>query len=431
MSMYTDFRDEAQQPLSASVWQTLDYCYRYSPYYRSLFDSLGLRPESFHTLADLRKIPTTGKAAVARDYRQFQCVPDRLIVDRCCTSGTSGAPVPFLLTDSDLNRLADNEAYALSIAGVKATDIVQLCTTMDQRFMAGLAYFLGLRKIGAGVIRQGVGTIAGQWETILREEPTVLIGVPSFMVKMLDFARANGIDYRATTLRKMVCIGERLRDPGWGLNALGKRIRQQWPELTLHSTYASTEMGAAFTECEQGQGGHHNPDLLLVEVLDAAGQPVANGQPGELTITTLGVEAMPLIRFRTGDIVTLYDQPCACGRTTLRVGPVLGRLNQMLKVRGTTIYLPAVQDVVHSIPEVAGYVIEACQNDTGQDHLRIHYTTDTAISNTVGRKLADYCRARLRLRPELTMRTATELREMQFPNGNRKPRLFIDNRIKG
>ncbi len=420
----------AVQLLSPDLRDALHYAAERSPFYRDRFPELGIVPGEVRTLADFSRLPITRKEEVAADYRRFVCVPEGRIVDRSCTSGTSGRPVPFVLTESDLQRLAVNEQTSLSVAGIGPEDIVQLCTTMDHRFMAGLAYFMGLRRIGASVIRQGVGTLAGQWATINREEPTALIGVPSFLLRLMDYADANGIDYRGSSLRLMVCIGESIRTDGLLPNALGQRIADRWPELRLSSTYASTEMGAAFTECAHGRGGHYNPDLIFPEILDKRGRPVAPGDIGELVVTTLAVEGMPLIRFRTGDLVRWHTDPCPCGRPGYRLGPVLSRTSQMLKVRGTTVYVPTVLNLVNAIPEISGYVIEACSTDVGQDHLRIHFSGPPELAADISARLTESCKSTLRLRPELQLRREREIQRLRFPNGGRKPRLFIDNRAK-
>src|SRR5690606_18411458 len=125
------------------------------------------------------------------------------------------------------------------------------------------------------------------------------------------------------------------------------------------------------TECEHGVGGHHHPELIVVELLDDDNQPVPDGEMGEVTITTLGVEGMPLIRFKTGDLCRAHREPCACGRTTLRLSPVLGRKQQMIKFKGTTLYPPALYDVLNLIDGVNDYVVEVYTNEVGTDAIRI------------------------------------------------------------
>ena len=115
----------------------------------------------------------------------------------------------------------------------------------------------------------------------------------------------------------------------------------------------------------QGKGGHHNPELLIVELLNEKNEPVAPGEAGEVTITTLGVEGMPLLRYKTGDICMYFDDTCSCGRNTLRLSPVLGRKKQMIKYKGTTLYPPALFDLLNEMEEVLDYVAEVYSNDIG------------------------------------------------------------------
>ena len=169
-----------------------------------------------------------------------QCVPRSRIIDYVTTSGTLGDPVTFALTEEDLDRLAYNEAESFTTAGCTPEDVLQLMTTIDRRFMAGLAYFLGARKLRCGVIRVGNGIPELQWDTIRRIGPTGCIVVPSFLTKLVAYAEEHGIDYRRSSLRRAICIGEALRDTDFSNNTLGAKITELWPELELFSTYAST-----------------------------------------------------------------------------------------------------------------------------------------------------------------------------------------------
>ena len=200
-----------------------------------------------------------------------------------------------------LQRLAYNEYTSFTCAGGAADDIYQLMLTLDRQFMAGMAYYSGIRKLGAGIIRVGPGVPSLQWETISRLKPTAIVAVPSFILKLIQYAKEHAIDINKSSVKKAICIGENIRNTDFSLNVLGKKITEAW-DIKLYSTYASTEMQTAFTECNEGKGGHHNPELLIVELLDENNQPVDAGKPGEVTITTLGVEGMPLLRYKTGDI---------------------------------------------------------------------------------------------------------------------------------
>ncbi|MBC7892622.1 MAG: AMP-binding protein, partial [Sphingobacteriaceae bacterium] len=335
-------------------------------------------------------------------------------------------PVTIALTERDLERLAYNEYASFLCADGSPADVYQLMLTLDRQFMAGMAYYSGLRKLGAGIIRVGPGVPALQWDTIRRLKPTVLIAVPSFLVKLLQYAQEHGIDPNESSVKKAICIGEPIRNPDASLNILGRKITEAW-NIRLYSTYASTEMQTAFTECGEGRGGHLQPNLLIVELLDEAGLPVPPGEPGEVTITTLGVEGMPLLRYKTGDVCRMDDQPCACGRNTLRLLPIEGRKQQMLKFKGTTLYPPALFELLNGLNEVREYVVEAYSNDLGLDEVRL-YLLPTQLSDEADRKIRAYLQASLRVSPHITYVSTDQIQRMQFPEGGRKAVKFLDKR---
>ncbi|MCD7794475.1 MAG: phenylacetate--CoA ligase family protein, partial [Alistipes sp.] len=191
--------------------EEIAYLYENSPYYRRRFDHCGARPGDIRTQEDLRQLPVTTKTDLQLHPQDFVCVPRSRIVDYVTTSGTLGDPVTFALTEEDLDRLAYNEAESFTTAGCTPDDVLQLMTTIDRRFMAGLAYFLGARKLRCGVIRVGNGIPELQWDTIRRIGPTGCIVVPSFLTKLVAYAEEHGIDYRRSSLRRAICIGEALR----------------------------------------------------------------------------------------------------------------------------------------------------------------------------------------------------------------------------
>lgn len=397
-----------------------------SPYYQQLFKTAGVDWKTIQSVEDLVQIPVTTKNDLHHFNDVFLCVPRAKIVDYVTTSGTLGDPVTFALTDADLERLAYNEALSFVVAGCGEGDVFQLMTTLDRRFMAGMAYFLGARKMGAGVVRVGSGMPELQWDTILRIKPTAIVAVPSFLVKLIEFAKANGIDYKNSSVKKAICIGEPLRNQDFSLNTLGQMITDEWP-IELYTTYASTEMSTAFAECKHGVGGHHHPELIIVELLNDNDLPVADGEEGEVTITTLGVEGMPLLRFKTGDLCRAHREPCACGRTTLRLSPVLGRKQQMIKFKGTTLYPPALYDVLHHITEVKDYVVEVYTGSLGTDEIRIRLTA-TRNDDDFVKVLKDRFRAKLRVAPEIIFAEAEEIQKLKFPELSRKPVVFFDFR---
>ena len=419
--------EEIRSFQEARLHEAIDYAYTNSAFYRELFDSCKIRPADIRTIEDLRRLPVTTKQDLQLRNKDFLCVDTSQIVDYVTTSGTLGEPVVFALTENDLDRLGYNELSSFTMAGCSRNDIMQLMTTIDRRFMAGLAYWLGARALGMGVIRVGNGIPELQWNTINSIHPTVCMCVPSFLMKLIAFAEENGIDYRSCSLRKAICIGEALRQPDGNLTTLGSRIHEKWPELELYSTYASTEMQASFTECSCHCGNHVPADLIIVEFLDDEGNPVAEGESGEVTITTLGVEGMPLVRFRTGDICIHYDSPCACGRNSTRLSSVIGRKGQMIKFKGTTLYPPALFDILDNIPEVKSYVVEVYTNSLGTDQVQIKLASDNHSESFV-KQIKDIFRSKVRVAPDVVFEAPEIIAKMQMPPMSRKVVKFFDLR---
>lgn len=397
-----------------------------SPYYQRLFKEHSINFSSIQTLDDLAHLPTTSKADMQEHQADFLCVPNTDIREYTATSGTMGKPVSISLTENDLQRLAYNEHQSFLCADGKAGDIYQLMLTLDRQFMAGMAYYSGIRRMGAASIRTGPGMPQMQLDTIKRLGTNSLVAVPSFIIKMIEYAEAHGIDLKQSGIGKAVCIGEPLRDAEFNLNALGKKIADHWA-IALHSTYASTEMQTAFTECKAGKGGHHQPDLIITEILDEDGNQLGEGAWGELTITTLGVEGTPLLRYRTGDICCYYSEPCSCGRQSIRLSPVIGRRGQMIKYKGTTLYPPALFDTLEGIDVIESYVVEAYSNSLGMDEIKLHLHSNLAPDECI-RRIIPIIKSALRVVPEISFVDAATIRQMQFPENSRKVVRFIDYR---
>ena len=418
--------EKIKQMQEAKLQGLLAYLNQHSPFYKELFARHYISISEIKTLQDLLRIPVTEKENLQLHNDDFVCVPRNKIIEYSSTSGTLGSPVMVALTENDLQRLAYNEYASFVCTGGTADDIYQLMLTLDRQFMAGMAYYAGIRKMGAGIIRLGPGVPSLQWETILRLKPTAIVAVPSFILKLIQFANEHHIDVNNSSVKKAICIGENIRNTDFSFNMLGKKITEAW-DIKLYSTYASTEMQTAFTECGEGRGGHHQPELLIIELLDENNQPVAPGQPGEVTITTLGVEGMPLLRYKTGDICHYFHEPCACGRTTLRLSAVVGRKKQMIKYKGTTLYPPALFDLLHEMEDVKDYVAEVYLNEIGLDEVLLHLLPVNDTEET-DRKIRAYLQAKLRVSPHVQYVSAEELQRMQFPEGGRKAVRFIDRR---
>lgn len=410
--------------------EQLAYLKANSPFYQKVFAENRIDVEKILKLEDLQYLPFTDKKDLQLHNWDFLCVPKEQIVDYITTSGTLGDPVTFACTDGDLDRLAYNEAISFTCAGLDKHSVLQLMTTMDKRFMAGLAYFLGLRKMGAAVIRVGNGIPELQWDTIQRIKPDTVMCIPSFILRLIEYAEDNGIDYKNSSIKRIVGIGEGLRDQNFALNSLGKKIKEKW-DVDLFATYSSTEMSATFSECEYGCGGHHHPELLIVEIIGEDDKPVAEGEVGEVVITTLGVQGMPLLRFRTGDMACIHPEPCQCGRQTFRISPIVGRKNHMIKYKGTTLYPPAMVEVLTNANYVENYYITISTNPaTETDDVAITIGLKNHPDFDVVKDLKDRFRAKIRVAPQIIIDEVENIRKVNFPAMSRKPVTLIDKRQK-
>ncbi|HBZ34793.1 MAG TPA: phenylacetate--CoA ligase [Bacteroidales bacterium] len=409
--------------------EQLHYLAAHSPFYQRHLNGIDI--ESITTLEDLTRLPFTDKNDLQRYQWDFLCVPRDKVIDYITTSGTTGEPISFACTDKDLQRLAYNERKSFQCAGLKPGNILQLMTTMDKRFMAGLAYWLGIRELGASIVRVGNGVPELQWDTIQRLKPDTLMCVPSFTLKLVQYAIEHGIDYHKSSVRRIIGIGEGLRNQDLTLNLLGTRINNLWPEVELYATYSSTEMSATFSECQFGCGGHVHPELIIVEIIGEDNKPVTDGEVGEVVITTLGVEGMPLLRFRTGDMAAKINKQCRCGRHSYRLTPLVGRKNNMIKLKGTTLYPPAINDVLDNTPQIENYVVIVRSNDAGTDEVIVRVGVkerDVTHDEKLTALLKEKFRARLRVTPRIEILPADVIHTINFPAKSRKPIKFIDER---
>ncbi len=432
MFFYPDLKRE---PLEVQAsWQGkalarhIDYLKSNSPFYQKKLREVRVDGRHPGTLSVLSELPTTSKEALSQENAAFFAQPRENIREYMSTSGTLGTPVMVALTENDLRRLAYNEAQSFQIAGSTNQDTFQLMLTLDRQFMAGIAYYEGVRQLGARVVRTGPGLPAMQWDVLRQMGTTSLVTIPTFLLKMAEWADSQGIDLSESAVVRAICIGESTREENGQLNALGRRIQEKWP-IDLLNTYASTEMQTAFTECPSHGGVHAQPDLIIAEILDEEGKPVPEGEYGELTVTPLAVEGTPLLRYRTGDICRSTLLPCSCGLQSMRLSPILGRKQQMIKYKGTTLYPPAIQNLLHQIPLIQEFIIEARTSPWGTDELLIH--VHTSWSEEDARKaLVPMLRSKLRVVPPLQFQSLEVISALLTADNSRKLQRFRDLRNK-
>ena len=421
------FRSAGQiaEEQDALLVEHIRYLAARSPFYRRRFDETGIDPLRICTVSDLAALPFTDKDDLASHGDDFLCVEPLEVVDLCLTSGTTGQPLALPQTARDLERLGFNEELSFRGAGIDAADRVLIAAAMDRCFMAGLAYFFGLTRIGALTIRGGSSSIPALAELVRRHGPTAIVGVPTLLLRLAEQLQADGLDPAALGVGRLICIGEPVRRADLSLSDLGMRLHGIWA-AEIYGTYASTEMATAFTDCPAGRGGHLAPELIVVEIVDDLGRVLPPGEPGEVVATPLLVEGLPLLRFRTGDIATVQADPCSCGRNSWRLGPVLGRRAQMLKYRGTTLFPPAIFGVLEELEWVRGYYLEVFNEFELSDRVRVVIgSADPMVSSEA---VADRIAARIRVKPEVVMVSPEEVLRKTLQNDKRKPVTFFDYR---
>ena len=396
-----------------------------SPYYRRRLADCGVDVREIRGLADLERLPLTGKEDIQAFNDELRCVPMTEVVDRCLTSGTTGHPLVLDQTRADLERLAYNEGQAFAAAGLTASDRVLVAAAIDRCFMAGMAYFLGLVRLGALAIRGGSSSIPALVELVREHRPTALVGVPSLLLALGERLREARLSVAGLGVERLICIGEPVRQADLTLSVAGQRLAGLWG-AQVFGTYASTEMATAFGDCTCGCGGHLQPELMVVEILDDAGRSLPPGAAGEVVVTPLQVTGMPLLRYRTGDVAVLHDAPCGCGRNTPRLGPVIGRKAQMLKYRGTTVFPPAIAAALQEIEGVMGFYIEAFDEFPLSDRIRVVAAVDRAELTVA--EIAERIAARIRVKPEVVIASAEAVRRQVLRPEQRKPVTFFDHR---
>jgi len=412
-----------KQVQNALLKQHLMHCQKNSPYYRRVFKNRynlsGINVDNLSTLG------LTDKSDLEKYNDDFLAIETQKVVEIVLSSGTTGIPTKIAYSEGDLKRLAYNEEQSFTACGFTNQDTVLLTCTLDRCFIAGLAYYSGIRALGATAVRNGLNSLESHLELIKRLKPTAMVGVPSFLRRLGLYLNQNGYSARKSGIKKIVCIGEPLRDKELKFLKVGQDLEKIW-QAKAYSTYSTTEIVSTFCECTAQAGGHLHPDLAVVEIVDSNGRSLPYGQIGEVVVTPLRIEAMPLVRFKTGDVGFLIETPCACGRKSLRLGPILGRKKQMMKVQGTTFYPQAIYSCLEQIKGITEYYISVSSSSLLSDDINVYAAVDNpACTKTV---IQEKLQARLRVKPKVLICDEDLIKKQVYTSGSRKPVRFIDQR---
>ncbi len=396
---------------------------QHSPFYR---DRLSVQTvATVRTVADLPALPLTNRSDLQGQCEEFWAVPAEQIAEIVTTTGTTGEPIAIALTAHDLERLAEGERRGFSWLGAMPGERFHIAVTLDNLFVAGLAYHLGLRKLGVSTIRVGAQPVRRHIDIMKKHHPHGIVAVPSLLLALARRIEEDKEDLAAFPRRAML-IGDAIRGRDLASNAMGQVLESKWGGQ-ICSTYGLTEAGLALHECPMRRGLHTHPDLVLVEIVDDGGAAVPDGEIGEVVITTLQTEGTPLLRYQTGDISFRLPGICPCGRRGARIGPILGRKQHRLKVKGTTLYPKAIEDALVAVPDVVNFVIEASTGPDGTDHLLVRIGTNCGDPGFRDH-LKEVLYTKARVTPEICVAQAAAIERLQLEGGQRKPQVFIDRR---
>lgn len=414
-------QEQSRQMQTEMLRKHLDYCVRNSAFYKKALSGIDIGSLS---ISDMAQLPLTDKEDILNNHQEFVCCTPEEISDIVFTSGSTGTPGRFVYTRQDLLRNSYNEERCYKLAGVTAADTILLTCTMDRCFIAGLAYYAGGVKAGAAVLRNGLASIESHLWIIREVHPTVLVGIASFLVKLAEYARKEGVSLAC--VKKIICVGEPVKNNDFSFNGIGSRLHGLFPQAQLFATYASTEITTSFAECEAHQGGHIPADLAYAEIVDDAGNVLPPGEIGEIVVTPFSITGMPLIRYRTGDISFICDTPCSCGRSTPRMGPIIGRKKHLLKYKGTSIYPQVIFNTLTAIPGIDNYYVEAAGNDLS-DEITVYVSVEDGSlrEEEIRAKLQVTCRAGIPVK----ILPPQEVAQKVFGK-SRKPQHFFDMRQK-
>lgn len=323
--------------------------YEQVPYYKKHFDEHGVKPQDIKRLEDITKLPFTGKEALMENYPYGMfAVPMKQIVRIHASSGTTGKQKVVGYTKRDIRTWSNLVARIVSMAGVTDEDVAQICFGYGL-FTGGFGLHYGLEKVGAAIVPASTGNTERQIALMQDFGTTVVVSTPSYALYMAEVAEDMGVDTSQLKLR----VGLFGAEP-WTEN-MRKEIERRWQMKATDNYGLSEVIGPGVAgECLQGEGLHINEDHFYPEIIDPeTGEPLGYGKEGELVFTSLTKEAFPIVRYRTRDISMLVDEPCPCGRTTIRMKKVTGRADDMLIIRGVNVYPSQIENVLIETEGVA------------------------------------------------------------------------------
>jgi len=400
--------------------------YSFSAFYRDRMKEQKVHPDDIRELSDVRKLPFMFKRDLRDNY------PDKIftasreeLVRYHVSSGTTGKPTVVGYTQNDLDNWTTSLARALTSIGLGRGDVIQVSYGYGL-FTGGLGLHYGAERIGATVIPTSVGNTERQIELMQDLGTTAIACTPSYLLHIGEIAEKMGVNIKNDTNLRTGILGA---EP-W---SEGMRTRiEDWLGIKAYDIYGTSELsGPMFTECSQQNGVHIWSDLALVEIIDPdSGEPLESGDRGELTVTILQKEALPMIRYRIGDITVMDDEACPCGRTHPRIHRIQGRVDDMLIVRGINVFPSQIEYALMAIPEAGQHFQIVVDRKGALDDLLVRVELNKgSFSDKINDLMHIQQKVEHRLRNSLNVNVNVELVEPgSLPRFEGKSKRVVDKR---
>ena len=364
----------------ARLQETVARVYERVEPYRRKMDEAGVRPEDIRSLSDLSRLPFVTKQDLRDNYPfGLFAVPKNELVRIHASSGTTGKPTVVGYTEGDLSTWTECVSRIACAGGATPDDVAQICFGYGM-FTGALGLHYGLENIGATIVPSSTGNSEKQLMYMKDFGTTLLVATPSYALRLAEVAREIGIDPRTDLNVKIGLVGSELLT-----DAMREEMHKVWGEdMLVTSNYGMSElMGPGVSgECEHLCGMHINEDFFIPEIIDPqTGEVLPEGSWGELVITCIRKEALPLIRYRTKDITSLTYEPCRCGRTTCRMANLSGRSDDMLKIRGVNVFPSQIEEVVLGVEGLGPHYEIIVERDGYADKLTVRVELASATDS--------------------------------------------------
>ncbi len=388
-------RNEIEAIQLERLKETVKRVYEKVPAYRKKMEDAGLRPEDIKTLDDLKRLPFTTKQDLRDNYPYgLFAVPKSELVRIHASSGTTGKPTVVGYTRGDLETWTECVARIAAMGGADENDVAQICFGYGM-FTGALGLHYGLEKIGAAIVPSSTGNSEKQIMYMKDFGTTLLVATPSYALRLAEVAKSMGVEPERDLNVKTALVGSELLT-----DAMREEMHKMWgKDILITTNYGMSElMGPGVSgECTEHCGMHINEDFFIPEIIDSnTGEVLPEGSEGELVITCIRKEALPLIRYRTKDITKLYFEKCKCGRSFCRMENLMGRSDDMLKIRGVNVFPSQIEEVILSVGELGPHYEIVLEREGYLDKLTVKvelaHSTDSfseleRIKKTVAGKL--------------------------------------------